>query len=258
MTFRPEYHSAVSRPAPRPIPVSPVLGILLLLAFSVSTSVAQANNFSGSSHAASVAPFTGSVTPRTGAVTPPTGAAFIHNGPVTNNFVVTRTPHVPHSPSGTHNGGNNHARHTVNGTAYYPYVYALPVPYAVDVADADQSNDEDDDANYQGGPTVFDRRGKGADSYIPPSSDAPGDAVGVASSQAPEAEETTQPPTTLVFKDGHQIEVGNYAIVSQTLFDLTAGHPRKIALADLDIPATQKQNDDHGVVFQLPPSPQAN
>ena len=61
-----------------------------------------------------------------------------------------------------------------------------------------------------------------------------------------------------MFKDGHQIEVDNYAIVSQTLYDLTRGHPRKIALADLDLPATQKQNDDHGVSFQLPPLAQAN
>jgi hypothetical protein len=70
--------------------------------------------------------------------------------------------------------------------------------------------------------------------------------------------EPSQHPTTLVFKDGHQIEVGNYAIVSQTLYDLTPGRPRRIALADLDLSATEKQNDDHGVVFQLPPSAQAN
>jgi hypothetical protein len=191
------------------------------------------------------------------------GSVYGFGSPVTNNFGVTRTPHLPHSPSATHTGGNNHPRHTtVNGTAYYPYVYALPVPYTVDVADADQSSDEDNDndndANYQGGPTIFDRRGAGADSYIPPSSDGPGDPVEVASAQAPVDDDTPQPPTTLVFKDGHQIEVGNYAIVSQTLYDLTVGHPRKIALGDLDIPATQKQNDDHGVVFQLPPGAQAN
>jgi hypothetical protein len=67
-----------------------------------------------------------------------------------------------------------------------------------------------------------------------------------------------QAPTILIFKDGHQLEVANYAIVNQTLYDLTPGHPRRIALADLDLPATEKQNDDHGIVFQLPPSAQAN
>ena len=52
--------------------------------------------------------------------------------------------------------------------------------------------------------------------------------------------------------------MNNYAIVSQTLYDFTPGHPRKIALSDLDLPATQKQNDDHGVVFDLPPAAQTN
>jgi hypothetical protein len=46
--------------------------------------------------------------------------------------------------------------------------------------------------------------------------------------------------------------------VSQTLYDLTPGHRRKIALADLDLPATERENDDQGVTFQLPPSAQAN
>jgi len=127
----------------------------------------------------------------------------------------------------------------------------MPVPYSVDVTDADTPDDED--ANYQGGPTVFDRRGSGPGSYVQPSSasDSP-------VAQSDPDPEPPQPPTTLVFKDGHQLEVKNYAIVSQTLYDLTPGHPRKIALADLDLPATEKQNDDHGVTFQLPPSAQAN
>jgi hypothetical protein len=62
----------------------------------------------------------------------------------------------------------------------------------------------------------------------------------------------------LVFKDGRKLEVGNYAIVGATLFDLTPGHPRKIALADLDLEATRRQNDDRGVTFELPTPPQGN
>ena len=56
----------------------------------------------------------------------------------------------------------------------------------------------------------------------------------------------------LVFKDGHTLEVKNYAIQGDLLYDLTPGHPRKITLADLDMSATQKQNDDRGIDFQLP------
>ena len=65
-----------------------------------------------------------------------------------------------------------------------------------------------------------------------------------------------QPSTVLVFKDGHRSEVLNYAIVGDTLFDfdLADGRTRKILLADLDLPATHKANDDRGVDFQIPAS----
>jgi len=125
-----------------------------------------------------------------------------------------------------------------------------------DSAGAADSPSDDDDPEYQGGPTIFDRRGSGAASYIPPVSTSPVEDMPAADSDLDP--EPPQAPTILVFKDGHQLEVANYAIVSQTLYDLTPGHPRKIALADLDLPATEKQNDDHGIVFQLPPSAQAN
>jgi hypothetical protein len=62
----------------------------------------------------------------------------------------------------------------------------------------------------------------------------------------------------LVFKDGHQLEVENYAIVGPTLYDLTEGHPRKVQLADLDLSATLKQNDDRGIDFHLPAGAEAN
>ena len=165
----------------------------------------------------------------------------------------------PHSGSvpGTHHNNNNtnHRRH--NGDFASPLLYAVPVPYAVDNA-VDDDPDVNDDPNYQGGPTVFDRRGSGAHSYIPPVKDPPA-AHPMQSEADPAADpEPASDPTTLVFKDGHQLEVGNYAIVGATLFDLTPGHTRKIPIADLDLAATHLQNDAHGVVFQLPPSLQSN
>jgi hypothetical protein len=54
------------------------------------------------------------------------------------------------------------------------------------------------------------------------------------------------------------MEVGNYAIQGATLFDLTPGHKRKVALMDLDLEATRRQNDERGVTFQLPSSYKAN
>jgi hypothetical protein len=61
-----------------------------------------------------------------------------------------------------------------------------------------------------------------------------------------------QPRTVLVFKDGHQQEISNYAIVGGTLYDLSDGRSRKIAVAQLDLQATVKQNDARGIDFELP------
>jgi hypothetical protein len=154
-----------------------------------------------------------------------------------------------------------HRRH--HYVEYAPAVmYALPVPYAVDIGATDEDSDADDsDPNYQGGPTVFDRRGSGADSYVPPVRNVPHPHATQQAdndSSAPEPPPEPQAPTLLVFKDGHKLEVGNYAIVGATLFDLAPGRPRRIALADLDLEATRKQNDDRGVIFQLPAPVQAN
>ena len=152
-------------------------------------------------------------------------------------------------PNPQRNGDNHHRRNYGEYTP--PLVYAVPVPYAVD-----NTVDEDYDDNDQGGPTVFDRRGSGARSYVPPVNDLSRPAQPADDSSADPG--PAQEPTLLIFKDGRKLEVGNYAIVGTTLFDLSPGHSRKIALSDLDLEATRKQNDDRGVVFQLPPSLQAN
>ncbi len=61
------------------------------------------------------------------------------------------------------------------------------------------------------------------------------------------------PTTALVFRDQHVEEVRNYAIAGGTLWvlnDHQAG--KKIPLAQLDLAATAKMNDDRGVDFQVP------
>jgi hypothetical protein len=63
---------------------------------------------------------------------------------------------------------------------------------------------------------------------------------------------TEAQPTELVFRDKHTEEVQNYAIVGQTFWILNAEKARKIPIAQLDIPATRKVNEDRGVDFQLP------
>jgi hypothetical protein len=192
------------------------------------------------------------------------GASYSANAPHTPGMP-GHNPGNPQQPTQPHPrpGGNNGTGST--GEVYYAYPYAVLVPYPADGAtsdaDANASSDADDDAEYQGGPTVFDRRGSGAASYIPPV-DSVADQSQADESQS---ENTTEPnpeppvdPTVLVFKDGHQLEIQNYAVVSETLYDLTPGHRRKIDLAELDLPATEKLNDDRGIVFELPASSQAN
>jgi len=174
---------------------------------------------------------------------------YVSNAPVTFSANV---------PSAHHDHGGDHRhRGSRDGGYYLPYYYyGYPVPYAVDNSVNDDNSR--DDAEYQGGPTIFDRRGQGEHSYVPPVKDVPTPHAGQAQDASLSDPAPASDPTLLVFKDGHQLEVGNYAIVGATLFDLTPGHPRRIALADLDLDATRKQNDDRGVVFQLPSTLQAN
>jgi hypothetical protein len=61
-----------------------------------------------------------------------------------------------------------------------------------------------------------------------------------------------EPATALVFRDQHVEEVHNYAISGGMLWVLNDQAGKKIPLAQLDIPATVKMNDDRGVDFQVP------
>ena len=63
------------------------------------------------------------------------------------------------------------------------------------------------------------------------------------------------PATVFIFKDGHKIETQNYAIQGQTLFDFSNNHLTKVKLAELDLDATRKANDDLGITVKLPSTP---
>jgi hypothetical protein len=235
--------SAVQRSLPSSLPSSlPLFAILLLPLVLVPICPAQNNGVPVvPAHAISVAPVS---------IPLPARSAPAPVSPVVT--VPPKPPHLPNPPNG--NNGGTQPR-TVNNPAYYPYVYLVPVPYAVDASAPDAAP----------APDVSDDGENSADSYVPAVSTSSAEAsVEVAQVENAPATypnpdpEPAQSPTILVFKDGHQIEVDNYAIVNQTLYDLTPGHPRKIALADLDLAATEKQDDDRGIVFQLPVSAQAN
>ncbi len=61
-----------------------------------------------------------------------------------------------------------------------------------------------------------------------------------------------EPATALVFRDQHVEEVRSYAISGGMLWVINEQAAKKIPLAQLDIPATVKLNDDRGVDFQVP------
>lgn len=153
------------------------------------------------------------------------------------------------------NSGHNINGHRHPHGGYYPGGYYYAVPY---YGYYDEGYDDAPPADqYNGGPTVFDRRGSGQPALASSvESGAPVDQSGEAAA-APSAE-PAQPETVLVFKDGHQLEVENYAIVGNTLYDLTEGRKHKIALDDLDLTATAKLNENRGVDFQIPATSAAN
>jgi hypothetical protein len=68
------------------------------------------------------------------------------------------------------------------------------------------------------------------------------------------------PPAVLVFRDGHQEEIEKYTIIGPVIYAQadywsTGSWRRKVAIADLDIPATLKLNQERGGKFSLPSGP---
>ncbi len=254
MALKLEYDSLVRWLNPATVAV---LGLALL----VPTAPAQFNGgppsvtssgFGGSAGPRGIPPSVTSrgFSPQRNYPVPPsvTSPRFSSNG---RGFTTHPVPPSHHQ----HHGGFRRPR----GGAVYaePYYY---YPYAYDSGEssaADDSASTDDDDEYQGGPTIFDRRGPGTsrppeDSYADQSPAQP------ATAAAEDDPVSNQPDTVLVFKDGHQLEVANYAIVGTTLIDLSEGHRHKILLSELNLTATAKENDDRGIDFQLPRGTEAN
>jgi hypothetical protein len=75
---------------------------------------------------------------------------------------------------------------------------------------------------------------------------------------APASPKMTEVPdgAVLVYRDGHTETVENYAIVGKTVWVFTESRARKIPLSTLDIPATQRDNQDRGSDFVVPSSSQ--
>ena len=120
------------------------------------------------------------------------------------------------------------------GAVYIPYAYPVVGESEPGDAVADQQDNQPEE-DYRGGPTIFDRRGPGeparsyADAYPRSQVDPSRKLRRLRRLRAAETPVPDQPQTVLVFKDGHQLEVQNYAVIGDTLYDLTPGRHHKIA-----------------------------
>jgi hypothetical protein len=268
MRLKLEYHRAMRY-------WMPVLAVVLLLTFSAAAQVVSPPSVTSPGFGGR--PING---------VPPSVTSFGFGGHPGFNGVPPSVTSVGRGFTSTHPGRfgpdrdihHDHHHHFGYAYPYYPY-YPYYVPYypaeAYDDGPGDPSmaDSQDDPEEDQGGPTIFDRRGPGQ--RAPNDYDTPSRKANVprppapvtaqreepaapVATKAPEPSIAVQPPTILIFKDGHKQEVGNYAIVGTNLFDLTPGHRLKIALKDLDVVATQKANDDQGIEFKLPELPNGN
>ncbi|MFZ0964983.1 MAG: hypothetical protein WAO35_29345 [Terriglobia bacterium] len=71
----------------------------------------------------------------------------------------------------------------------------------------------------------------------------------------PAPPEEAPPAALLVYRDGRQVEVQNFAILGKTLWVFSGPRTQQIPLADLDLAATQRANGEQGVDFHAPATP---
>jgi len=144
------------------------------------------------------------------------------------------------------------------GYPYYPYAGYYPYGYCGsygDGLDCDTGSQDQDQDSY------------GAYYQAPASPDSYAENSGLqrdvqtlngkidrlqADVEARNRKPDVEPATALVFRDQHVEEVHNYAISGGNLWVINDSAAKKIPLAQLDIDATVKMNDDRGVDFQVP------
>ncbi|HZR30161.1 MAG TPA: hypothetical protein VFA71_15390 [Terriglobales bacterium] len=241
---------------------------LAILAITVSIASAQGRMWQGGNDRGGVV-FNGipasatSITPNNIAPGIPASATSITPAPPNIRFNFNRPIF---RANGFDHQGDFHRHHRVVAVPV-----AVPVYYPYDTTDySDQQQQQpsdqqqENDQAAQPAPTIFESR----PGYQPPPVKAYQPMAPPASAQADNSAAPSRPaanpvvdntptepePTTiLVFRDGHQLEIGNYAIVGDTLYNLTGNYKsHKIMLADLDLDKTAKVNQDRGYDFRLP------
>lgn len=238
--------------------------ISLLLSFSVATSLPVQAQINGVPASVTSFGFGGSSNPTPGVRASVTslGPNGLGNSPLVfgnccANFFMPANPNPPlffRRPSSDRKSSER--RHHRDGTLF-PVGVSMPayIPYPVPYAEEGDDDSVDADPAYSRGPRNGLRNPDSVTRGARHRDPAPETAASAPPVPAePKQPVAAQPSTVLVFKDGHHSDVLNYAIVGDTLFDFGAGRTHKILLADLDLPATRKANDERGVDFQIPAS----
>ncbi len=130
----------------------------------------------------------------------------------------------------------------------YPYLYGGVDPYWWWDSDSSYDQDQQDQiglANEMNQQSLDEQRMR---------RHADQDAYGQTDPPPPQPSQRMEadPATVLVFRDQHTEEIKNYAIVGQTLWNFSPQRTQKIPLSSLDLPATEKANEDRGVDFHPP------
>lgn len=255
MKEKQEYHFVVNR-------LLLVLGAVGLILTFAPGSVAQINGIPPS--VTSIAP--GRTTPNI----PPSVTSLGPLGFAKTCCFGTRTLQPSHSPAAHHPHGQGN-RNFLRGVV----PVGVPVAVPVYVGDYPEGYDENGAAEAEqpeaesAGPTIFERNfrgtydpatGESGTPYRlaeprprPPANSAANDSSSPDGNNSGEAVTgVSEPASILVFRDGHKQEISNYAIINDTLYDLSSGRAHKIPLAELDLAATVRANDDRGVDFTLP------
>jgi len=173
--------------------------------------------------------------------------------------------------NGFRHGPNPHGGYCWGGNCFYHHHYYAGYPWGYGYgywpyAYAGWGWPWYDDNDYAG-----DYQSQPSDYYYPPSQESPQDQAELdrlhdevarlrdqlqsgsrSVPRPPEQKESAPEPTQLVFADKHTEQIQNYAIVRQTLWVFDGSRTRKIPLSNLDIPATEKANEDQGVDFTIP------
>lgn len=133
--------------------------------------------------------------------------------------------------------------------AYYPYWGDGYDPYYHEYDHDDDSADAADRERPQDAQMAPPWGGYGYPyPYMPPPPTAPRPAA-----SEPQAGTPIIPPAVLIFRNKHKQEIQSYAIVGRTLWNFTTPQQiEKISLADLDLPATIKANNERGRSFVIP------